>query len=105
MERSGIGRPEAAGVANGIKHFAKPPHQRRRPGRVFWSVSEKIRKGGKAGESGGGAKPSSIKPQIRPQAYCLRPDLVEMPGVEPGSKQSPRGLSTRLFFLWLSAAA
>ena len=30
--------------------------------------------------------------------------FVELAGFEPASKQSPEKLSTRLFFLWLSAA-
>ena len=30
--------------------------------------------------------------------------FVELAGVEPASKQSAKKLSTRLFFLWLSAA-
>ena len=30
--------------------------------------------------------------------------FVELAGVEPASKQGPEKLSTRLFFLWLSAA-
>jgi len=31
------------------------------------------------------------------------PEIVEMGGVEPPSKQRTKQLSTRLFFLWLSA--
>ena len=40
-----------------------------------------------------------------PSQSTLRGIFVEMGGVEPPSKQRTQQLSTRLSFLWLSAAA
>jgi len=38
---------------------------------------------------------------ILPQAYTMKNHLVEPPGIEPGSKQGNKELSTRLVSAWI----